>query len=57
MGLPETISMVAASSASRIRGHFQLFLRMTINLQLSKLASDVSCVTVQHRSVSSTDLA
>uniref|UniRef100_A0A452FJJ7 Uncharacterized protein n=1 Tax=Capra hircus TaxID=9925 RepID=A0A452FJJ7_CAPHI len=33
--------------------------RTTINLllQLSKLASNVSCVTIQHRCVSSTDLA
>ncbi|KAB0374921.1 hypothetical protein FD755_013413 [Muntiacus reevesi] len=38
---------------------FQLFPRTTINLllQLSKLASDVSCVTIQHRCISSTDLA
>uniref|UniRef100_A0A8C0TLQ7 Uncharacterized protein n=1 Tax=Canis lupus familiaris TaxID=9615 RepID=A0A8C0TLQ7_CANLF len=38
---------------------FQLLSRMTIYLflQLSKLASNVSCVTIQHRCISSTDLA
>ncbi|KAB0360644.1 hypothetical protein FD754_004800 [Muntiacus muntjak] len=38
---------------------FHLFPRTMINLlvQLSKLASDVSCVTIQHRCISSTDLA
>uniref|UniRef100_A0A8P0TRA3 Uncharacterized protein n=1 Tax=Canis lupus familiaris TaxID=9615 RepID=A0A8P0TRA3_CANLF len=38
---------------------FQLFSRRTIYflLQLSKLASNVSCVTIQHRCISSTDLA
>uniref|UniRef100_A0A4W2DQD4 Uncharacterized protein n=1 Tax=Bos indicus x Bos taurus TaxID=30522 RepID=A0A4W2DQD4_BOBOX len=41
------------------RAIFQLFPRTTINLllQLSKLASNVSCVTIQHRCISSTDLA
>uniref|UniRef100_A0A8I3PRE6 Uncharacterized protein n=1 Tax=Canis lupus familiaris TaxID=9615 RepID=A0A8I3PRE6_CANLF len=38
---------------------FQLLSRTTIYLflQLSKLASNVSCVTIQHRCISSTDLA
>ncbi|KAB0349313.1 hypothetical protein FD754_014170 [Muntiacus muntjak] len=38
---------------------FQLFPRTTINLllQLSKLAISVSCVTIQHRCITSTDLA
>ncbi|XP_037662209.1 LOW QUALITY PROTEIN: uncharacterized protein LOC119511752 [Choloepus didactylus] len=38
---------------------FQLLTRMMINLllQLSKLASNVSCVTIQHRCIASTDLA
>uniref|UniRef100_A0A3Q2H4I6 Uncharacterized protein n=1 Tax=Equus caballus TaxID=9796 RepID=A0A3Q2H4I6_HORSE len=38
---------------------FQLLSRTTINLllQLSKLASNVSCVTIQHRCIPSTDLA
>ncbi|KAB1279495.1 hypothetical protein Cadr_000006834 [Camelus dromedarius] len=38
---------------------FQLFPRMTVNLllQFSKLASNVSCVTIQYRCISSTDLA
>uniref|UniRef100_A0A8C6FJT9 Uncharacterized protein n=1 Tax=Moschus moschiferus TaxID=68415 RepID=A0A8C6FJT9_MOSMO len=41
------------------RAIFQLLPGMTINLllQLSKLASNVSCVTIQHRCISSTDLA
>ncbi|KAB0342663.1 hypothetical protein FD754_019589 [Muntiacus muntjak] len=43
----------------QFRAIFQLFARTTINLllQLSKLASNVSCVTVQHRCISSNDLA
>uniref|UniRef100_A0A8D0W9S0 Uncharacterized protein n=1 Tax=Sus scrofa TaxID=9823 RepID=A0A8D0W9S0_PIG len=38
---------------------FQLFPRMVINLllQFNKLAGNVSCVAIQHRCVSSTDLA
>uniref|UniRef100_A0A4W2FZC4 Uncharacterized protein n=1 Tax=Bos indicus x Bos taurus TaxID=30522 RepID=A0A4W2FZC4_BOBOX len=41
------------------RAIFQLFPRTMINLlfQLSKLASNVSCLTIQHRCISSTDLA
>ncbi|KAB0388042.1 hypothetical protein FD755_002998, partial [Muntiacus reevesi] len=37
---------------------FQLFPRMmtSLLLQLSKLASNVSCLTIQHRCISSTDL-
>lgn len=37
---------------------FEAIFRMTISLliQLSKIASNVSCLTVQHRCISSTDL-
>uniref|UniRef100_G1TVQ6 Uncharacterized protein n=1 Tax=Oryctolagus cuniculus TaxID=9986 RepID=G1TVQ6_RABIT len=40
------------------RAIFQLLSRMMINcfLQLSKLASNVSCVTIQYRGIPSTDL-
>uniref|UniRef100_A0A5F9DKM0 Uncharacterized protein n=1 Tax=Oryctolagus cuniculus TaxID=9986 RepID=A0A5F9DKM0_RABIT len=42
----------------KFRAIFQLLSRTTINffLQLSKLASNVSCVTIQYRGIPSTDL-
>ena len=59
MGLPGTIWTMTASPDFKNLRQLQLFPRMAINLllQLSKLASNVSCVTIQHRCISSTDLA
>ncbi|KAB0366186.1 hypothetical protein FD754_010342, partial [Muntiacus muntjak] len=47
------------ASASASEAIFRLFPRTMVSLllQLSKLASNVSCVTIQHRCISSTDLA
>lgn len=55
-----TRSHIDNGSNARFQGSraiFQLFPRRTINLQLSKLASSVSRVSIQHRCISSTGLA
>ena len=59
MGLPGTISTMAASRFQKLWAISRLFLRTTINLllQLSECASNMSCVTTQNRCRSSTDLA
>ena len=52
MDLPGPMSMIGGIKS------FEAIFRMTISLliQLSKIASNVSCLTVQHRCISSTDL-
>ena len=51
--------MAASPDFKNLGPSSSFFSRMTIYLllQLSKLASNVSCVTIQHRGISSTDLA